>query len=200
MIKGVNLIPDDIQAQWRFARWRHMLWAAGIVYATVFTAFFLIQVKGLLDKRTGLHSLEKEKAALIAANAQYSELSLKVETMRKTQSELQKRLGVASELSGKKVSWSVMLRRLSAGMPSKVWLRSLSTFDEEATGVKKIRFLGSAMTNRAVGDFAFFLENSGFAHDVALLYSQKREVDGIYVYDFEMTMGLIRTEELTNEW
>ena len=200
MIKGVNLIPDDIQSQWRLGRWRSMLWAAGIIYAVVFAAFFIFQAKDLIDKRASLKSLEKEKASLIAANAQYSELSLKVDTMRKTESELQKRLGVASELAGKKVSWSVILRRLSADIPARVWLRSLSTHDEEATGVKKIRFVGSAMSNRAVGDFAFFLENSGFAQDVTLLYSQKRELNSIYVYDFEITMDLKKTEELIHVW
>lgn len=200
MVKGINLIPDDIQGLWRIGRWRKMIWAAGIVYAAVFAVFFLFQVKGLIDKRATLKSIEKEKAALIAANAQYSDLSLKVETMRKTQSELQKRLGVASELSGKKVSWSVMLKRLSAEMPPNVWLRSLSTLDDETTGVKKIRFLGSAISNRAVGDFAFFLENSGFAQNVMLAYSQKRDINDVHVYDFEVSADLKKTEEMINEW
>ncbi len=200
MIKGINLIPDDIQGQWKIGRWRKMIWAAGIIYALVFAAFFLFQVKGLVEKRAELKSVEKEKTALIAANAQYSDLSLKVETMRRTQSELQKRLGVASELSGKKVSWSVMLKRLSAEMPPGVWLRSLSTHDEETTGVKKVRFLGTAMSNRAVGDFAFFLENSGFAQNVTLAYSQKRDLNNLYVYDFEITMDFKKTQEMINEW
>lgn len=200
MIKGINLIPDEIQAQWRIGRWRKTIWAAGMIYAVVFAVFFLFQVKGLLDKRAKLKSIEKEKTALIAANAQYSDLSLKVETMRKTQSELQKRLGVASELSGKKVSWSVMLKRLSSEMPAGVWLRSLSTHDEETTGVKKIRFLGTALSNRAVGDFAFFLENAGFAQNVTLAYSQKRDLNSIHVYDFEINVDLKKTEEMINEW
>lgn len=200
MIKGINLVPEDVQREWRIQRWRIGLYAGGAVYALILAIVFAGEFYTLGKKKTELKAIEAERDALISKSVQYAELSKKFEMMKKSESELQKRLSAASDLSGKKVSWSAILKKLSHDTPSGVWLRGMSTSDEKDTGEKKIRFLGSATSNKAVADFAFILENSGYCKDVTLSYTQKREAGNDTVYDFEIFATLKKSEEIMHEW
>lgn len=84
-------------------------------------------------------------------------------------------------------------------MPEGLWLRGVSSSDAEGGG-KRIRVLGSAAANRAVADFIFTLENSGYFSNVTLAYTQKRDLERAHVYDFELNMNIRKNEETTHDW
>lgn len=201
MIKGINLIPDDIQRQWRIQGIRKSLSAVAVVYLVILSLVFINQRLAISEKKAEAAGILTQRDALISKSSQYSELSTKLRGIQQAEAELKRRLSLTSDLSDKRISWSAILKKLSNDIPSGVWLKSLSTSDIQGSGGKKIRVLGNSSSNRAIADFIFTLENSGYFQDVSLSYSQKKEIaNKSLVYDFEVYMTVKRTDEIMYEW
>lgn len=198
MIKGINLIPEETQRSWRLKKWRAALSVLAAAYLAVLAFVYTGQRAVIKEKRNEATALGQKKGMLIANSAQYAELQTKFKEIKETESSLKKRLELASMLADKRISWSAVLKRLSHDIPGGVWLKSLSTSDDK--GAKKFRFLGSATTNRALADFMFTLENTGYFQDPTLSYSQKKDYDKTTVYDFEVSVNLKKTGEIMYEW
>jgi Tfp pilus assembly protein PilN len=201
----INLMPEEIRRNWRLRRIRILLVVVSLVYLAGLGALYMKQRSMVSDMQTEVETLSTEKAALAARNIEYRELTISLAETRKSEAEIKRRLETATRLAGNRVSWSTVLRRLSRDVPGGVWLRTLSTSDlgEAAPGGgvgKKIRFLGSALSNNSVADFIFTIENSGYFTDVDLSYSQKREVLSRTVYDFEVSAALKLTNDITYDW
>lgn len=194
MIKGINLIPDEVQFEWRFKSLRHMLAFMAIVYMAALALFFMSQRSSISTKRSEITSLAKQKELLIATSTRYRELHGRLQDFQRTEADMKRRLDVAGALTDKKISWSMLLKRLSNEVPSDAWLRAMSTSDED--NVKKIRLAGGALSNKGVTDLVFHLENIGFLKDVFLLYSQKKDYGKTMVYDFEITAVVVKGEEI----
>lgn len=199
-MRGINLIPEEIQRGWRVRKWRLAFIGASACYVIFLVAAFALQ-------RMEVDGLKAEEAALVSAkdalagrSSEYSLLTKRLSEIRTAEGELSQRIGVASELKDRRVSWSFVLKKLSHEVPKGVWLRSLSTSDVQGTTDKKVKFLGSATNNRAVADFIFKIENSGHFRDATLSYSQKRDLGTESVYDFEVYATLRKTGEVVYEW
>lgn len=200
MEKTINLIPADIQRVWRHRTWRKVMAAAAVAYLLVLAAIYADQRLDVREARARTETLAAERAALAARSAEYRRLTIRLGEVQRAQDEVRTRLEAAVALEGGRVTWSRLLKRLSNDVPPTVWLRALSTSDTGEGGRKKVRFLGTAMTNTAIADFIFTLENSGYFGPVELSYSQKREFHGKTVYDFEVFAILEKTGEGGHEW
>lgn len=198
-IKGINLIPEDVRFAWRLKRLRAFLTAFAFLYLLTLALIFMSQRTAVAAKKAQMNALIQQKEMLIANSAQYSELQARHREIQTTETELKKRLEAAAGLAEKSISWAAVLRRLSRDMPENVWLKSITTSDDEAQG-KTLKFMGSSTTSRGVADFLFMLENSPHFHNAALSYSQKKDFDKTTVHEFEITAGLKRTEETVHEW
>lgn len=187
MVKGVNLIPADVRRSWLYARVRKGVYAAFVVYVGILTILFFNQRVVLAEKRAEVKEMERALSEAIAGSTEYAALKEKEAAVTAAEGELRRRLASAAGLAGAGIPWSGLLKRLSHDIPGRVWLRSLSTSDLGDGAAKRVRFLGSALSNRAVADFIFTLENSGDFRDVRLAYTQKRDFDEKTVYDFEIS-------------
>jgi len=200
MVKGINLVPDDVKRGWFVNRVRRALYAALLICA----AFLLYVITGqygvISAKNVEILELEREKTSLAAQSSVYAELTGKLAEVRQRQGEVKKRLDATGGLAKGRILWSGVLKRLSADIPKDVWLRALSTADSTVgiapldvaqtkgaipPGVKRMRILGSSLTNKGITEFVFMLENSGVFTDVTLSYAQKKETSSAVVYDFE---------------
>lgn len=200
MKKTINLIPADIQRLWRRRQWRKIMAAAAVAYLLVLAGIYADQRLEVREAKARADSLAAERAALAAKSTEYRRLTIRLGEIRKAEGELKTRVDAAMALAGGRLSWSRILRRLSNDVPPTVWLRALSTSDTENGRRKKMRFLGTAVTNTAIADFIFTLENSGYFGAVDLSYSQKREFHGETVYDFEVFALLKYGGEAGHEW
>lgn len=198
-MKGINLIPEEIRRGWRVRKWRLAFIGASACYVVFLTAVFVLQRTEINGLKSIEASLAAERDALSGRSSEYALLTKKLSEIKAAEGELSQRLGIASELKDKRVSWSLVLKKLSHEVPKGVWLRSISTSDGPNSTEKKVKFLGSATHNRAVADFIFKVENSGHFTDATLSYSQKRDLGGNPVYDFEVLATLRKTEVLY-EW
>ncbi|OGP15102.1 MAG: hypothetical protein A2054_03655 [Deltaproteobacteria bacterium GWA2_55_10] len=197
MIKGINLIPDDIKKGWLKKKVRKALLGAGIAYFVLLGGVVVQQRSAVAAKRVEAAQAAAEKEGLLSKGSGYLDLSKRLQLAKQSEAELSKKLGAAAGLS--RIAWSNVLKRISNDVPEGLWLRGVSSSDAEAGG-KRIRVLGSAAANRAVADFIFTLENSGYFSSVTLAYTQKRELEAGHVYDFEVYMNLRKNEDTTNDW
>lgn len=198
MIKGINLMPDEIKEGWRLKRWRRAFILAAAAYLVVPGLVYFRQQTVIREKRAEEAALLKEKVSLAGKDAIYTELSRRIRDVRQAETELKKNVNVTADLVDKRISWSTVLKKLSHDVPQGLWLKNLSTSD--AAGGKKLRVLGAALSNRAVADFIFTLENSGYFDNVALSYTQRRDFGSETIYDFELSASLRKTDEVMYEW
>lgn len=200
MIRGVNLIPEDIQHGWRMARVRAALTVVAVIYIAGLALAFYGQWNVISRKKTELKRLEEQKLSLVGSSTQFSELQTRFKDIQQTETDLKRRLDVATGLAQKRISWSLILKWLSRNTPKDVWLKSVSTSDDQTSHAKKVRLLGTSITNEEIAEFMFTIENSGYFQDTALSYSQKRDIDKTTVYDFEISANLRKTGEVMYEW
>lgn len=197
MIKGINLIPDDIKKGRLRQKVRKAIIGACMAYLVLLGGVFIQQRSAVAAKRAAAAQAAAEKEALLSKGSGYLELSKRLQLVKQSEAELSRKLGAAAGLS--RTAWSNVLKRISSDVPDGLWLRGVSSSDAEAGG-KRIRVLGSAVANRAIADFIFTLENSGYFSSVTLAYTQKRELEDANVYDFELYMNLRKTDETTHGW
>lgn len=198
-VKGINLVPEDVQAQWRLWKRRKMLLSVSAVYVAALLLVFVSQRVALSGKRAVISSLEAQKESLASKGSEYARLSTRMTEIQQAEAALKKKFEVSTILSEKRIAWSALLKKLSNDIPGNVWLRGFSTSDINDQAGKKIRFVGTAVSNRAVSEFVFMLENSGYFEEATLLYTQKKEYGTNSFYDFEVYSTLKKTEEIMYE-
>lgn len=199
MIKGINLVPDEIRSEWKAKKIRSYLIMAGVFYAAALVSIFFGQVSVINAKRAELSNAETERAGIAVKSAMYSQLVMKFREIEGSQAELKKRYSVSAELNDKRMPWSVVLKKLSRDIPPNIWLKSLSTSDSQAMNEKKVRLIGNAASNKAIADLVFALENSGYCKDVALTYSQKNDIGQASVYEFDISAVIKKTDDMAYE-
>lgn len=199
MKNGINLIPDEIKQARLIKKVRAGLIAIGIVYVAVLGLVFVGQRIEIKSKNATLSDIEAKRDALLSSGARQADLGRKLADIRRAEGELTQRLNATAGLSGKKIAWAHVLKRLSTEMPEGVWLRGIST-SEAVSALKRVRLTGSATSNRPVAEFISALENSGLFTDLSLTYTQKREHPSGSVYDFELYMDLKKTGETVHDW
>ncbi len=170
-----------------------------MLYVIAAAIIYINQRRTLDAKLSEEISLIKQRDGLVAMSLQYADLSKRFTDIQKAESDIKKRLSVSGELALKRISWAALLKHMSRDIPANVWLKSLSTSDASELGGKKIRFTGSAATNKGVSDLVFALENAGYFHDVQLIYAQKREGAADSLYDFEVTADIKRIDDILHD-
>lgn len=198
-VKGINLVPEDIQARWKIWKRRKALLTIGAVYAAALLVVFINQRVVLHGRRAVAAAITAEKNSLAAKGSEYERLSRQLSEARQAEGELKKNFEASTVLAQKRIAWSVLLKRISNDMPRGVWLKTLSTSDVNDQAGKRMRFAGAAASNRSVSEFVFMLENSGYFEEAVLLYTQKKEYGGNSYYDFEVNSTLKKTDEITYE-
>ncbi len=193
-VKGINLIPDEVKREWRQKRLKAVFVVLAVLYLGALVLVFLNQRSELNARTAELKTLTLQKEQLVEKSARYVELRTKLDSIRRSESALEKRFALAGVIAAKRISWSVVLKRLSRDIPGGVWLRSLSTSGDGPENI--VRFLGTATSNMAVADLVFTLENAGYFVDVDLSYSQKRDFGSKTVFDFEIAAKLKKTIEV----
>jgi Tfp pilus assembly protein PilN len=188
MIDRINLIPGEIKQQRLIARARSLLKASFVLYLLVLAAIFIYQKGVIKDMNKRLLMIESAREVLINQHNRYKEILDKTRLLQKREADIRKRVEVIYGLHEYQISWSAVLKFLSNNMPKKIWLTSLSSSDIQSK--KIMRFAGTAINNSAIAEFIFILENSRYFNNVNLGYSQKRDMPGRILFDFEISTDI----------
>ena len=157
-------------------------------------------------KQDRLVELEERHRVLETRSSEYLSLRSQLTGVNAQERDMKRRLDLSSGLTRDRVLWSSVLKRMSNDLPGGVWLKSMTTSDiadvsEGGAGeVKQVRFLGSGLTNSAISDLIFTLENSGYFSNVQLAYTQKKELESGTIFDFEVQVRLKKGVEGIYGW
>lgn len=214
MIERINLIPDETRKKIRAGRKRPLVASLLIVYVLALGAFYFYQKSEIGGRLADIDNAKKQRDELIAQSVRYKEVIERVNLTQRREEDIKKRLEVIGSLLEGRIYWSEALRDITHLVPDGIWFESLSTYDmakgggniqvestagqpsnvstggKSAFGGKGVKFNGTALSNSRIAEFVFALENSRFFGNVLLAYSQKRELHGRDLYDFEITADL----------
>lgn len=198
-VSGINLIPPEVRRAWKLKKIRIGLAVAATVYISAVAVVYIKQRLALSVKAQEVAALTMERDNELAKITGYADLTKKLGEIQKAEAELKKRLVATSALSGKRISWSAFLRRMSRDVPREVRLKAVSTSDTADGTGKKVRLAGASVTNKGVTDFIFALENNGYCRGVSLTYSQKRFDAGGATFAFEINAEVKLSDEIAYE-
>jgi Tfp pilus assembly protein PilN len=190
MIEHINLIPDEIRGKKKDRQRRFLIIGILVLYIIGLGVIYLYQELGIRGQMDKIEEAKKKRDELMARNADYNKAMERITFLQKREDEIKKSINVISSLLEGRIYWSGILRNLTHLIPDSVWFTSLSTYDLTNGKGKGIKFNGSAVSNSGIAEFVFALENSQFFRNVLLGYSQKRELNGKDIYDFEVTVDL----------
>ncbi len=206
MIKGINLIPVEIQESFKRRKVRVLFYASVALYILLLGALYYSIHSSVSAKRFKLAALEEQRRGIELEGAEYQSLTATIAGINSNEQDLKRRLDLASGLTRDRVLWSSVLKRMSNDLPKGIWLRSMTTSDISGAlsgsgkGDKQVRLHGSGLTPNSVSDLIFTLENSGYFWNVRLAYTPKKELEAGTVYDFEVITRLKRGVEGIYGW
>lgn len=215
MIEHINLIPDEIRERKEAGQKRPLIIIFLIFYFFGLGAVYFYQKAKINGRLDNLEQIKKQNNELIAQNTRYKEAIERIGLVQKKEEDIKKRLEVIDSILQGRIYWSGILRGITHIIPDGIWLTSLSTYDltdaskasapragqlpAESIRGKGVKVTGTALSNSRIAEFIFAIENSQFFGNVLLAYSQKRELQGKDLYDFEITADLKeRIRELGN--
>lgn len=199
MIERINLIPDEMQRKTRTGQKRPLIIFLLVIYILGLGMLYFYQKANVRERLSNIEQARKQRDELIAQSARYKEVIERINLAQKKEEDIKKRLAVIDSLLQGRIYWSEILRNITHLIPDGIWFASLSTYDlvkgtgnvpAEPAGGKGVKFNGTALSNSRIAEFVFALENSQFFGNVLLAYSQKRELHGRDLYDFEITADL----------
>lgn len=190
MIERINLIPDEIRSKKKAGQRRPLIVGFLIVYVILLGTVYYYQKTRVKGKLNTMETIRKEKDELMAQNARYRDVIERINQTQKREDEIRKRLVVISAILDNRIYWSEILKNITHTVPDGVWLTSMSTYDLTNVVGKGVKFSGTAISNSGIAEFVFALENSRFFGNILLSYTQKRELNGRDLYDFEITADL----------
>ena len=191
MIERINLLPTEVSQRLFITKVRRVLVVALILYILAIGALHSYQKWAVAGVKSGINLLLDEKKGLINEHRRYKDILNKTRLLQKREGEIGRRVEIISGLVEYRLPWAELFAFLSNNIPRKVWLTSLASSDKKGDSLQKVlRFGGTALNNVSIADFIFILENSRYFDNVLLTYSQKREVEGEELFDFEITTVL----------
>lgn len=208
MIERINLIPDEMLKRKKAGQKRPFIIGILVFYVIILSAVYFYQKVKVKKKLNNVEQARMQRDELIAQNARYREVIERINLAQKREEDIKKRLEVIGSLLENRLYWSEILRSATHFIPGGIYLTSMSTYDLpkgsgqppiESVGGKPlvdsimgkgVKFNGTALSNSAIAEFVFALENSRDFGNVLLTYSQKKEFKGRDLYDFEISADL----------
>ena len=206
MIEHINLIPDEIRERKKAGQKRPLIIVFLIFYFFGLGVVYFYQKGKINGRLNNQEQIKKQNSELMAQNAMYKDAIERIGLAQKREEDIKKRLEVIDSLLQGRIYWSGILRSITHIIPDGIWLTSLSTYDltdaskasapragqppVESIRGKGVKVTGTALSNSRIAEFVFAVENSRFFGNVLLAYSQKRELQGKDLYDFEITADL----------
>ncbi len=175
----VNLLP--IKKSRRQEALRTELTLAGLALLGLVLLIAVVQVWTQLS----VSEAQAENGRLKAKIEEMKAVVARVEEIEALKADLQKKLQVIKELKANKAGPVRLLDELAQATPEKLQLTSL----EEKEGLVKLA--GVSVSNEVISQFLSNLEGSAYLREVYLNAIEQKDVDGVKLKSFSITMRLI---------
>ena len=155
------------------------LWLALPLVVLAGTIYFHTTVSGRISRLN---------ADIVKANADIARLQKEigeVEKFKARKAELQKKVDIISNLQKGRTGPVRYFEALSAAIPEKCWIDTLSVKDE------KVALSGIALNNYTIANFMTALGQTGRFRDVALGAAEQATVAGVKLVKFNLTFQMV---------
>jgi len=156
---------------------------------SVWIALPLVVLAGTLYFHTTVSGrISRLNADIVKANADIERLKKEigeVEKFKARKSELQKKVDIISNLQKGRTGPVRHFEALSAAIPEKCWIDTLSVKDE------KVTLSGVALNNYTIANFMTALGQTGRFRDVALGAAEQATVAGVKLVKFNLTFQTV---------
>ncbi len=149
----------------------------------------LVIVGVLLFHRSVMGTISDLNNNIRRANAEVARLQKEigeVETFKARKAELQQKVDVISSLQSERTGPVKVFEALSASIPEKCWIDSLSITGDQ------IKVTGVALNNYTIANFMTALGQSGRFRNVVLGSADKAAVSNVNLVKFSLTFDAVR--------
>jgi len=184
-VTKVNLLPPEIIERQR-ARQKVAYLSGGMIVLSIFLLLIYLMLIGRVYQESQLLSKLKED------NQQLEAAVSKYKPYEEDQKELERRKAILRQAMDGQILWSHILNEISMVIPSDVWLTKFS--GDASSGVLMD---GYTFDHPAVAKWMIRQGEVKKFSDIELGFSQKAELEGQEVIQFETSAGLVGVKPAT---
>jgi len=174
MIK-INLLPYRASKKKETVTQQFML--MGVALLAVIAAVVVIYVITITKIKTTKNEIARSESELAELKKKVGE----IDTLKKLQADVQKKLDILNQLRKEKTGPAIRLAKLSDIVPEKMWLVKY-----QENGVN-ISISGLAYSEEMIADFMRSIQSSEQFGNVELQVSEQQELNGVKLKRFDLT-------------
>lgn len=174
MIK-INLLPYRASKKKETVTQQFVL--MGVALLVVIAAAVVIYVITITKIKTTKNEIARSESELAELKKKVGE----IDTLKKLQADVQKKLDILNQLRKEKTGPAIRLSKLSDIVPEKMWL---TKYQESGTNVS---ISGLAYNEDMIADFMRSIQSSEQFGNVELQVSEQQELNGVKLKRFDLT-------------
>ncbi|NOY86211.1 MAG: hypothetical protein GXP52_02775 [Deltaproteobacteria bacterium] len=178
-----NLLPGNVKAGKTLQSGNLIMVLLVVFFITGLVTIGVMYERRFIAIQEGIASLNFQKNQLLFEEDKAKEVLSRIESIQARQAEDGKVVKLLEGLVRGRILWSRVLAQTTYIVPKGVWLNFLSSSGSEAG--RKLVFRGTALSNKWVARFLFYLENHPDFSGVSLEYSRLTKMGGKDLYSFE---------------
>lgn len=171
----INLLPYRASKKKETVTQQFVL--MGVALLAVIAAVVVIYVITITKIKTTKTEISKSESELADLKKKVGE----IDTLKKLQAEVQKKLDILNQLRKEKSGPAIRLAKLSDIVPEKMWL---TKYQESGTNVS---ISGLAYSEELIADFMRSIQASEEFGNVDLQVSEQQELNGVKLKRFDVT-------------
>jgi type IV pilus assembly protein PilN len=171
----INLLPYRASKKKETVTQQFVL--MGITLLAVISAVVVIYVITITKIKTTKNEIARSESELAELKKKVGE----IDTLKKLQADVQKKLDILNQLRKEKTGPAIRLAKLSDIVPEKMWLVK---YQESGTSVS---ISGLAYSEELIAEFMRSIQSSEQFGNVELQVSEQQELNGVKLKRFDLT-------------
>jgi Tfp pilus assembly protein PilN len=183
-----NLLPDSFKPRDLMEMGRWFVFLVLFLFMVGLVVIGFMYEKRFIDIQRSIARLNYQKNQLLFDEGQAQEVLKRIEVIQVMDSRDRQILKILDSLVNERIIWSRTMAQITYIVPDGAWLNSISS---SGGGLERvIKFRGTALSNKWIARFIFYLENHNDFSGVRLEYSRLLKLGGREVYSFEVNANL----------
>lgn len=183
-----NLLPDSYRPKMVMEIGRTFIVMVLVVFSLLLVAIGIMYEKRFIEIQNSITRLNYQKNQLLFDEGQAQKVLERIDDIQARDSRDRQILKVLDSLVNDRIMWSRTMAQITYIVPDGAWLSSISS---SGVGSERLlKFRGTALSNKWVARFLFYLENHPDFSGVRLEYSRLVKVGNRELYNFEVEAKL----------
>jgi len=183
-----NLLPDSFKPRDLMEMGRWFVFLILFLFTVGLVVIGIMYEKRFIDIQLSITRINYQKNQLLFDEDQAQKVLARIEEIQVKDSRDRQILKILDSLVNERIMWSRTMAQITYIVPDGAWLNSISSSGGRLERI--IKFRGTALSNKWLARFIFYLENHSDFSEVRLEYSRLLKLGGQEVYSFEVNANL----------